>query len=64
MSIQIILLTVDSVKEEHPIIHGGFYSPRIANNVNSIGSREQTNLFITMSITDYEACSLLICGAM
>jgi hypothetical protein len=41
MSIQIILLNVDSVKEEHPIIHEGFYSPRTANYVDSFGSREE-----------------------
>jgi len=63
MSIQIILLTVDSVKEEHPIIHGSFYSPRTANYVDSFGSREETNLFVTVSIIDYEAWSLLVCGA-
>jgi hypothetical protein len=58
MSIHIILLTVDPVKVEHPIIHGSFYSPRIANNVDSIGSKN-TNLFTTMTIIDCEACSLL-----
>jgi hypothetical protein len=63
MSIQRILLTVDSVKDEHPIIHGGFHSPIIANYVDSFGSREETNLFVTVTIIDYEAWSLLVCGA-
>jgi hypothetical protein len=58
MSTQIILLTADSVKEEHPITHGGFYSPRTANYADSFGSREDTNLFINVSIIDYEAWSL------
>jgi len=63
MSILIILLTVDPVEEEHSIIHGGFYSPTIANYVDSFGSREVTNLLTPVSIIDYEAWRLLVCGA-
>jgi hypothetical protein len=63
MSIQIILLTVNSVKEKHPINHGAFYSPRTANYVDAFDSKEDTNLFVTTSIIDYEAWSFLVCGA-
>ena len=45
------------------MIHGDFYSPRLANYVDSLGSREETNLFIPVSITGYEVCSFLVCGA-
>jgi hypothetical protein len=40
-----------------------FIHPELQIMLIHLAQLKETNLFVTVSVIDYEACSLLLCGA-